>query len=242
MAGRRVRRVDFNFGVARHLPDGSVDTSFGCAGKTRTDFGNPFNEPFAVALQSDGNIVAAGRTGNNPQGTTDFALARYQGGSEGTGSCPAPGPSPGGTGGQPGGSGSFFETPSISGSASAGAARVSRSGALTLNGHAVDCAGPGPDCQVNTSTTGSVPSSTAAASARRRKLGASSFSCRGRQAAQGADQAQPQGPAPAQAAQADQGHGHDHRDAWRHVRHEDRALDAQGSEESAPAGPAFPVI
>jgi uncharacterized delta-60 repeat protein len=60
-----------DFALARYNPDGSLDTSFGSGGKVTTDFGG-FDAASAVAIQPDGKIIAAGRSGSG-----DFALARY---------------------------------------------------------------------------------------------------------------------------------------------------------------------
>src|SRR4051812_29682359 len=65
------------FALARYNVDGSLDTSFGSSGKATTAFANS-SAAFAVASQSDGKLVAAGRSGINS--TADFALARYAGG------------------------------------------------------------------------------------------------------------------------------------------------------------------
>ncbi len=50
---------------------GALDPSFGTGGQVTTDFGG-FDSAQAVAVQSDGKIVAAGSSGGG-----DFALARY---------------------------------------------------------------------------------------------------------------------------------------------------------------------
>jgi len=64
-----------DFGLARYNPDGSLDSSFDGDGKVTTDIG-PFDVAFAVAVQVDGKIVAAG--GTSPSGyCCQFALARY---------------------------------------------------------------------------------------------------------------------------------------------------------------------
>jgi uncharacterized delta-60 repeat protein len=64
--------------LARYNPDGALDSSFGNGGRTRADFGAPADEAFAVVLQSDGKIVAAGFAGRNNDPTSgDFALARF---------------------------------------------------------------------------------------------------------------------------------------------------------------------
>ncbi|MDT4897393.1 MAG: hypothetical protein QOH25_2470 [Acidobacteriota bacterium] len=60
-----------DFILARYNADGSLDTTgFGTGGKVTTDFGG-FDSAKAVAIQTDGKIVAAGFSGG------DFALARY---------------------------------------------------------------------------------------------------------------------------------------------------------------------
>jgi uncharacterized delta-60 repeat protein len=61
------------FALARYNPDGSLDTSFGAGGLVTTDFpGASFAEAHALAVQSDGKIVAAGSAG-----AAAFAVARY---------------------------------------------------------------------------------------------------------------------------------------------------------------------
>jgi uncharacterized delta-60 repeat protein len=63
-----------SFALARYLPDGRLDPTFGVGGLVTTDFGN-FDDggARALVLQPDGNLVAAGFAG------PDFALARYEG-------------------------------------------------------------------------------------------------------------------------------------------------------------------
>jgi uncharacterized delta-60 repeat protein len=61
----------FDFALARYNPNGSLDPSFGGDGRVVTDFGGD-DRSFAVAIQANGKIVAAG------QATADFALARYK--------------------------------------------------------------------------------------------------------------------------------------------------------------------
>ncbi len=60
------------FVLARYNGDGGPDTSFG-GGKVVTDFGLGSGFGGALAIQTDGKIVAAGRAG------TDFVVARYNG-------------------------------------------------------------------------------------------------------------------------------------------------------------------
>ena len=63
------------FTVLRYNADGTLDSGFGKSGKETTEIGRDADDATSVALQSDGKIVAAGRTfapTNN-----DFAVARY---------------------------------------------------------------------------------------------------------------------------------------------------------------------
>ena len=71
------------FALARYNANGSLDASFGTGGEVLTDFGGTGAVANALAVQPDGQIVAAGvftsgdfTAGN---GKADFALARYQG-------------------------------------------------------------------------------------------------------------------------------------------------------------------
>ena len=64
-----------NFALARYLANGQLDTSFGVQGKVVTDFSGGQDLAYAVAVQPDGKIVAAGSS-DSPSGR-DFALARY---------------------------------------------------------------------------------------------------------------------------------------------------------------------
>ncbi len=68
---------DKDFALARLNTDGSLDTSFGTAGKQTTDFTNG-RDSISTVLLDGGNIVAIGTTA--PAGSplhSDFALARY---------------------------------------------------------------------------------------------------------------------------------------------------------------------
>jgi uncharacterized delta-60 repeat protein len=64
-----------DFALARYNADGSLDGSFGTAGKVITGFGGFRDQAFAVAIQPNGKIVAAGKS--NVASNSDFALARY---------------------------------------------------------------------------------------------------------------------------------------------------------------------
>ena len=60
--------------TVRYNGDGTVDTSFGSAGKVLTPIGTPYNSIGAVVLQPDGKLVAAGYA---KVGNYVFALVRY---------------------------------------------------------------------------------------------------------------------------------------------------------------------
>ena len=67
-----------DFALARYHPNGTLDTTFGVDGLVITNFGGG-SAAFAVALQLDGKIVAAGPT-SDPSidfRAGNFALARY---------------------------------------------------------------------------------------------------------------------------------------------------------------------
>jgi uncharacterized delta-60 repeat protein len=63
-----------DFALARYNTDGTSDGTFNSTGKVVTDIGG-FDVGYAVGIQSDGKIVAAGFSDVN--GTSDFALLRY---------------------------------------------------------------------------------------------------------------------------------------------------------------------
>jgi uncharacterized delta-60 repeat protein len=63
--------TDENFALARYNPDGSLDGTFGNAGKVTTNLGSD-DRIHAMALQPDGAIVVVGESNDQ------FALARYQ--------------------------------------------------------------------------------------------------------------------------------------------------------------------
>jgi uncharacterized delta-60 repeat protein len=68
----------YDFAAVRYLSNGTVDTSFGVAGKVNTDFGDQnFDRARSAALQPDGKIVAAGFAISQNGGVQNFAVARY---------------------------------------------------------------------------------------------------------------------------------------------------------------------
>jgi len=71
-AGVATFSTDENFGLARYLTDGTLDTSFGGGnGRTNTNFGGD-DKAKTLLLQPNGRLVAVGESG-----TTNFALSRY---------------------------------------------------------------------------------------------------------------------------------------------------------------------
>jgi uncharacterized delta-60 repeat protein len=87
--GRVVMSNQTGFGVVRYNANGSVDTTFnpggglGSGGGAITGFGNlfPASAAFAVAIQSNGEILVAGQAGigngNGDYASSSFVLARY---------------------------------------------------------------------------------------------------------------------------------------------------------------------
>lgn len=78
LVGGSTANTDTNgtdYGLARYNSEGSLDQTFGTGGKVLTDVGGQGDFIAAIALQSDGKIVAAGRAGSflHP----DFGLARF---------------------------------------------------------------------------------------------------------------------------------------------------------------------
>jgi uncharacterized delta-60 repeat protein len=70
------------FLLVRYNSDGTIDNTFGTHGATATPFpGNLFSRGFAVATQTNGDIVAVGQTAqtnvNAIPGPSSFGLARY---------------------------------------------------------------------------------------------------------------------------------------------------------------------
>jgi len=63
------------FALARYIPNGLLDNTFGTGGLVTTNFGNGTAASIAaIALQSDGKIVAVGQASNS-----GFVVARYLG-------------------------------------------------------------------------------------------------------------------------------------------------------------------
>jgi uncharacterized delta-60 repeat protein len=69
-----------HFALARYMPNGSLDASFGEGGRTATAFIEPqydTSAAYAVALQTDGKIVAVGEAPAEGYYHSGFAIARY---------------------------------------------------------------------------------------------------------------------------------------------------------------------
>ena len=77
IAGYARMGSDDDFAVARYESDGGLDTTFSSDGLTTIDFDDKNESGYAVAIQSDGKIVVAGRAATDGMGLTfDFAVAR----------------------------------------------------------------------------------------------------------------------------------------------------------------------
>lgn len=77
VAGSARNGAFLDFALARFLPDGNPDASFGSGGKTATDFAGTEDTVEDIALQSDGKIVAVGSTFHKAT-KSNFAIARYK--------------------------------------------------------------------------------------------------------------------------------------------------------------------
>ena len=68
----------YDFAAVRYLSNGTIDTTFGVAGKVSTDFGvGGFDRAHSAALQADGSIVAAGFAISTSGISQNYAVARY---------------------------------------------------------------------------------------------------------------------------------------------------------------------
>jgi uncharacterized delta-60 repeat protein len=68
-----------DFGLVRYNEDGSLDTTFGAQGRVITDLNSPNDVIYAVSLQPDGKIIAAGESAADllDWSTPWFGLTRY---------------------------------------------------------------------------------------------------------------------------------------------------------------------
>jgi uncharacterized delta-60 repeat protein len=67
----------WDFGLVRYNPNGTLDASFGVGGIVLTDFNGGPDDASGVLLQTDGKIVAVGRTRSDFSVPAKMALARY---------------------------------------------------------------------------------------------------------------------------------------------------------------------
>ncbi len=74
-AGSTSNGANDDFVVASYLSDGSPDTTFGTAGVVTTSIGSGDDRAYAMVVQPDGKLVAAGSTSNGSN--DDIAVARY---------------------------------------------------------------------------------------------------------------------------------------------------------------------
>ncbi len=74
-AGYSNNGSNLDFALVRYNADGSLDTTFGTGGKVTTSVGSSDDAAYALGIQSDGKIVAAGQYLNGSY--YDFALVRY---------------------------------------------------------------------------------------------------------------------------------------------------------------------
>jgi uncharacterized delta-60 repeat protein len=64
-AGRSDSGSGYDFALARYNKDGSLDAGFGQGRKSTTSFGGSYDDAYALALQPDGRLVAAGSSGSD---------------------------------------------------------------------------------------------------------------------------------------------------------------------------------
>lgn len=75
LAGSTSNGSDIDLALVRYNTDGTLDNSFGVAGKMSTDFGSSDDLGLSLAIQPDGKLLVAGYTTFGSE--TNFALARY---------------------------------------------------------------------------------------------------------------------------------------------------------------------
>jgi uncharacterized delta-60 repeat protein len=79
VGGKSQNGSNNDFAVVRFNRNGTLDPKFGTGGMVKTDFGANADNIYAVAIQTNGRIVAAGESDLGSAGTRKFALARYMG-------------------------------------------------------------------------------------------------------------------------------------------------------------------
>ena len=76
VAGYTQTFSNYEYAVVRYNSDGSLDNSFDSDGIQTTAMGVSIDIAFSLAIQTDGKIIIAGRTGNGSS-ASDFGLVRY---------------------------------------------------------------------------------------------------------------------------------------------------------------------
>jgi uncharacterized delta-60 repeat protein len=71
VAGTATRGTNSDFALVRLSPNGSIDTTFGTAGRVVSDLTGKVDQAFGMVVQPDGKIAVAGAVDN------DFGVARY---------------------------------------------------------------------------------------------------------------------------------------------------------------------
>jgi len=66
-----------NVAVARYKPDGNLDATFGFRGKASANLPGTVDFGYGVAVQSDGKVLVAGRTGHDGVDEPDVLLLRF---------------------------------------------------------------------------------------------------------------------------------------------------------------------
>jgi len=67
-----------DLGLARYMPDGTLDVTFGVGGLLTTDIDGLSNAGSDLVIQPDGGIVAMGLSGRGRTGPSDFTVVRYR--------------------------------------------------------------------------------------------------------------------------------------------------------------------
>jgi uncharacterized delta-60 repeat protein len=75
VGGEASNGVDSDFALLRYNTNGTLDATFGMGGKVTTAVGTSDEYAYALAIQSDGKLVAVGETNTN--GNWNFAVVRY---------------------------------------------------------------------------------------------------------------------------------------------------------------------
>jgi len=76
-AGYSYNGSNYDFALVRYNTDGSLDATFGAGGIVTTPVGSDEDIAYALVIQSDGRIVAAGSSFNSGSNKHDIALVRY---------------------------------------------------------------------------------------------------------------------------------------------------------------------